>query len=149
VSAPPRTSSKISTRPTITNTSHNHKSANPISLHHTLSEWFTHPLIFSFTKLPLIKKGTSHRQSSLKHKTDHLRSISLLAPRHPSAQFKVTVQCPLFYTHRMRYSIVGLEYTPIISACQYQKCALERCRDILGWLRSHNNMQLLPFRIHI
>jgi hypothetical protein len=94
VSAPPRTSSKTSTRPTITNTSHNHKSGNPISLHHTLSEWFTHPLIFSFTKLPLIKKGTSHRQSSLKHKTDLRWSVSLLTPRHPSAHLRVAVQRP-------------------------------------------------------
>ena len=53
-----------------------------------------------------------------KHKTDPLRSVSLLAPRHPSAHLRMADQRPLFYTNRIRYSIVGLECTPTISVCQ-------------------------------
>jgi len=54
-----------------------------------------------------------------KYKTDPLRSVSLLTPRHLSAQLRVAVQRPLFYTHRMRYPIVELKYTPACEDCQY------------------------------
>jgi len=55
-----------------------------------------------------------------KYKTDQLRSVSLLAPRHPSAQLKVAVQCPLFCPITVVYDILfGLYHTPDNSDCQY------------------------------